>query len=211
MHFKPSLLLAVALAMAAGTASAQSLPRPAEFYFEAEPNTTRPVVAIKGADDVAVPQLLRAIERNPHAKAELAQLAHLAMAGGRVDLGKDLYARALGRVTTTDALWRPIAWNYGWDLYRSGDAAGALAQWQQLLAARRSNAGWVPPTLALALWTAGRKDEAVRWYAAAVRTEPGQWSDPANFPRLLPDWRDGERTTLAEVHAAWAANPPKWP
>jgi tetratricopeptide (TPR) repeat protein len=211
MHSTPSLLLAVALAMAAGTASAQSLPRPAEFYFDAEPNTTRPVVAVKDTGDAAVQQLLRAVERDPRAKAEYAHLAHLAMEGGRLDLGKELYGRALGRVNSTDALWRPILWNYGWDLYRSGDAAGALAQWQQLVSARRGNASWVPPTLALALWTADRKDEAVRWYAAAVRTEPQLWTDPANFPRLLPDWRDGERATLAEVHAAWAANPPKWP
>jgi hypothetical protein len=65
--------------------------------------------------------------------------------------------------------------------------------------------------LALALWSAGRKDEAVQWYGAAIRTEPQLWRDPANFTRLLPDWRDSEHATLAEVQAAWAANPPQWP
>jgi len=51
----------------------------------------------------------------------------------------------------------------------------------------------------------------VQWYAAAVRTEPNLWSDPANFARLLPAWNDSERSKLAEVHAAWQANPPSWP
>jgi tetratricopeptide (TPR) repeat protein len=195
----------------AGAASAQSLPTPAEFYFDPDAATTRPVVAIKDTGDAAVQKLLKVIERDPHAKAEHAQLAHLAMDGGRVDLGKELYGRALARITSTDSLWRPLLWNYGWDLYRNGDAAGALAQWQQLLSVRRSNANWVPPTLALALWSAGRKDEAVQWYGAAIRTEPQLWRDPANFTRLLPDWRDSEHATLAEVQAAWAANPPQWP
>ena len=52
---------------------------------------------------------------------------------------------------------------------------------------------------------------AVAWYAAAVRTEPGQWSDAANFAGLLPDWREEERATLAEVLAAWQEKPPAWP
>ena len=210
MSIRTFFLLIAGLATA-GTVSAQALPRPAEFYFDAEPATTRPIVAIRESGDAAAQKLLKAIERNPRAKAEHAQLAHLAMASGRTDLGRDLYARTLTRVSDTDALWRPVMWNYGWDLYRSGDTAGALAQWQRLVAARRSNAGWVPPTLALALWSNGRQDEAVQWYAAAVRTEPQLWRDPANFPRLLPDWRDAERATLSEVHAAWAANPPAWP
>jgi hypothetical protein len=29
--------------------------------------------------------------------------------------------------------------------------------------------------------------------------------------RLLPDWRDEDRKRLAEVYAAWTANPPTWP
>lgn len=209
--FMRTLFLLVAGLAVSGHASAQSLSKPSEFYFDTDPLTTRPVVVIKDTGDAAIQKLLKIIERNPRAKGEHAQLAHLAMESGRNDLGRELYSRTLTRVTDTDALWRPVMWNYAWDLYRSGDAAGALAQWERLVAARRTNASWVPPTLALALWSAGRKDEAVQWYAAAVRTEPQQWNNPANFPRLLPEWREGERATLAEVQAAWAANPPNWP
>ena len=76
-------------------ASAQSLPRPAEFYFDADANTVRPVVAVRETGDAATEKLVKAIERNPRAKGEVAQLAHLAMAAGRTDLGKQLYTRAL--------------------------------------------------------------------------------------------------------------------
>ncbi|MGO4777379.1 tetratricopeptide repeat protein, partial [Lysobacter sp. 2RAB21] len=66
-------------------------------------------------------------------------------------------------------------------------------------------------TYAVALWTLGRKDEAVQWYAAAVRSEPDQWRDTSAYASLLPDWRVADRATLAEVQKAWAANPPAWP
>lgn len=203
--------LAAVLAVAATAVHAQSLPRPAEFYFDADANALRPIVAVRDTGDAAIQKLLKAIERDPRAKAEHAQLAHLAMAGGREDVGREMYARALARIDRSDVMWRALMWRYGWDLYRVGDAAGALAQWRALQAARSVNAAWMPPTFALALWTAGRRDEAVQWYAAAVRSEPQQWATTAGYPRLLPDWRDAERATLAEVHAAWAANPPRWP
>ena len=69
----------------------------------------------------------------------------------------------------------------------------------------------LPPTLALVLWDLDRKAEATQWYAAAVRTEPLLWGNPANFPTLLPGWSEPERKRLAEVFAAWQADPPAWP
>jgi hypothetical protein len=33
----------------------------------------------------------------------------------------------------------------------------------------------------------------------------------ANYAQLLPQWREDERASLAEVQQAWAAAPPAWP
>lgn len=204
------LLLAAGLLASAGV-HAQALPKPAEFYFEADALAVKPIVAVRETGEAGTQKLLRAIQRSPRAVAERAQLAHIAMEAGRLELGRELYNDAITRLTVSDGLYRPVLWNYGWDLYRAGDAAEALKQWQRLLAARNSTASWIPPTLALALWSVGRKDEAVQWYAAAVRSEPEQWRTSARHAALLPDWKDAERATLAEVQAAWAANPPAWP
>lgn len=202
-----NLTLAVGLALA-GNASAQSLPRPAEFYFDND-SAARPVIAVKSADPL--PRLLRTIERDPAAVAEAAQLAHIAATDGQAESAEAYYQRALHGLDTTSGLWRPVTWNYAWDLYRSGQHEAALQRWTALVASRDSRAAWIPPTLALALWTVGRKDEAVQWYAAAVRTEPQLGVGAANLPRLLPDWLDDERAILAQVQAAWAAHPPTWP
>ena len=203
--------LAVALWAVTSIAAAQSaqLPRTAEFYFDEDAGSLRPVLELRDRSPAAIERLTRGLARRPSAQ-ETAQLAHYAMQSGQAEAGRGLYRQALGLIDATSALWKPITWNYGWDLFRSGDAEGALAQWAAL-GNRAGNASWMPPTYALALWTLGRRDEAVRWYAAAVRTEPTRWSTPAAFPALLPQWSDAERATLAQVQAAWAANPPAWP
>ncbi|MGQ4660839.1 tetratricopeptide repeat protein [Lysobacter sp. F6437] len=207
-------LAGVVLAAAGRSAAAQDTtmaPLPAsEFYFDEEPRTTRPVVAIDGSGDPLAQKLLREIQRNPRARAETAQLAHMAMAGGRPQVGRELYGRAIAQLDINNALYRPVLWNYGWDLYRLGEYEAALAQWNLLLESRRVDAEWMPPTFALALWKLDRKAEAVQWYAAAVRTRPDRWRVRDQFSGLLPDWRDEDRAILAEVQQAWQADPPGW-
>ena len=208
-----SALLAAALATAGNAvaqfASAPLLPA-SEFYFDEDARTRRPVVAIDGSGDALVQELLQVIQRNPRAKAETAQLAHIAMAGGRPQIGRELYDRVIGQMDSNDGLYRAVLWNYGWDLYRLGEYEAALAQWRTLLQSRSVDAGWMPTTFAVALWQLGRKGEAVQWYAAAVRTEPDKWGGTGQYEALLPDWRAEDRATLAEVQQAWAADPPDW-
>ena len=60
-------------------------------------------------------------------------------------------------------------------------------------------------------YAVGVKQEAVAWFGAAVRTEPTIWIYARNFASQLPDWKQEDRDTLAEVLGAWQANPPTWP
>ncbi|NZA26167.1 tetratricopeptide repeat protein [Luteimonas sp. SJ-92] len=193
-------------------ALAQSLPRPKEFYFSEDALTTRPVVAIEGSDEATLARLMQVVERGQRdADRAAAQLAHAAMRTGRTGTGIALYERALADSARRSPLRTSIHWNYGWDLLRSGDAEGALQQWQAAVSGRLAGPEWLPPTLAMALWRLERRDEARDWYAAAVRTHPERWRSPGDFSALLPDWRADERATLGEVHAAWQENPPAWP
>ena len=209
--FKHSLLFTAPVAVA-GIAPAQSLPEPAEFYFDTDANATKSVIVVKETGDVATQKLAKMIERgNNNADSAAAQLAHMAMESGRAELGRQLYARALSGLDTNDAVWRSVVWIYGWDLFPAGDDKAALDQWRTLVSSRGLTASWMPPTFALVLWSLDRKDEAVQWYGAAVRSEPQQWRTADQFARLLPTWSETERALLAEVQAAWAANPPAWP
>lgn len=190
--------------------AAQELPRPKEFYFEADADVARPLVLYQGIDDDTVGRLMQVRDRGRRdAGLATAQLAHISYATGRAETGAALYEEAK-RSPDNARMRDSLHWNHGWDLYRMGDFTGALEQWRIAGAERLRGPSWLPPTLALGLWQAGRRDEAVRWYAAAVRTEPGLWTTP-DFERLLPDWAADDRAVLAEVAGAWRAAPPSWP
>lgn len=204
------MLLAAVLASVVFSARAQNVPKPKEFYFDVD-RAAAPVVAIAGVEgDALVDQLMKARERGRKTLEATAQLAHVASAGGRADLGAQLYQQALANAQNGSTMWRSIRWNYGWDLYRQGEYRAALEQWAPLVGAV-GGASWTPPTFALVLWKLDRRDEAVQWFGAAVRTEPTVWVDARNFASQLPDWRQEDRDTLAEVLGAWQANPPVWP
>lgn len=202
--------LAVALAAYAVGAHAQTLPKPKEFYFDENAEVARRIVVVEGEGEALTEQLVKARERGRKQIEATAQLAHVAMSSDRAELGRSLYAQALANTQATSALGRSVRWNYAWDLHRNGDTKAALELWAEL-ARGFGQPAWLPPTLALGLWQTERKAEAVQWYAAAVRTEPNLWNDPGNFARLLPDWSEEDRTRLAQVYAAWAADPPAWP
>ncbi|MET0807859.1 MAG: tetratricopeptide repeat protein [Pseudoxanthomonas sp.] len=204
------ICLAITLAIYSFAAQAQSLPKPKEFYFDPDAGTARKIVVVEGEGEVVAAELVKLRERGRKPLEATAQLAHVAMSDNRLELGKTLYAEALQTTQTKASIGRTIRWNYAWDLYRQGEIVPALTLWSEL-ANGFGQPGWVPPTLALALWSADRKTEAVQWYAAAIRTEPNLWGNPANYASLLPDWREEDRKRLAEVYAAWTANPPAWP
>lgn len=205
------LCLFVLLAGLCAGVGAQSLPRPAEFYFD-EDSGARPFVAIQGNDDATVAQLVRMMDRGGRqADQAVPQLAHLSMAAGRTETGMALYAQALAASSEGSQRHRSLQWNQAWDLYRAGDVESALSLWAQASSNRVVKPSWAPPTLALALWKLGRREEAVAWYAAAIRTWPDRWTNPAALAGLLPDWREDDRATLVDVLAAWDEDPPAWP
>ena len=209
--FVHAAILAAGLAAAMPAVAQERLVPRSEFFFDADSGTTRLITADRGSGDAVIDRLGKTIARSPRNVEATAHLAHIAMNAGRPELGRDLYARALALVTPRHSLYRPLRWNYGWDLFRTGDAAGALGQWRELLGDRGHTAAWMPPTFALVMWSLGRRDEAVLWYAAAVRSEPSMWSTADRHSELLPDWRPEELGILGEVQQAWQQDPPEWP
>ena len=203
------IALAVLLAAYGLAAQAQTLPKPKEFYFDKD-DSARPIVVAQGEGEALNQNLLKMRERGRKPVEATAQLAHVAIQQNRAELANQLYGEAMQSSPASSSLGRSVRWNYAWDLYRVGETKLALELWAELASAFGSHS-WIPPTLALGLWSEDRKAEAVQWYAAAMRTEPDLWGNPANFPALLPDWREQDRARLAEVLAAWQANPPAWP
>ncbi|HBN55080.1 MAG TPA: hypothetical protein DD456_13935, partial [Stenotrophomonas sp.] len=133
------------------TAWAQGMPKIAEFYFD-DDAAAKPVHALPPEQPGLVEQLMKLRERGRKGVEATTQLAGIAYAENRVELGEKLYQEALGAVSDNSLQARGIRWNLGWSLYRHGDAEAALQQWSAAAQAARGNVAWVPPTLALALW-----------------------------------------------------------
>lgn len=210
MKFAKNMLLATVLASAALSVHAQTVPKPKEFYFDEDKATARPIVVVEGEGEAQVQALVRERDRGRRQLEATAQLAHIAFSDGRTDLGAQLYQQVVAGTEVKGNIGRSVRWNYAWDLFRAGQVEPALTRWVEIATAH-GGPSWAPPTLALALWRLDRKQEAVAWFGAAVRTEPNQWLDARNYATLLPGWRQEDRDTLAEVLGAWQANPPIWP
>ena len=204
------LLLAAVLASVVFSVHAQSVPKPKEFYFDEDKSTARQIIVVTGEGEAQVQALVRERERGRRHVEATAQLAHIAASEGRTELAGQLYQQVMAATEAKGTVGRAVRWNYAWDLYRAGQLEPALIQWSEIVTVYGSPS-WAPPTLALVLWRLDRKQEAVAWFGAAVRTEPGVWTDARNFAAQLPDWRQEDRDTLAEVLGAWQVNPPTWP
>jgi hypothetical protein len=142
--------LVLAAGMTVFGSAAQSLPALQEFYFDDDVAAVAPVVVPADSGDV-VDQLMKQRERGRKALEATVQLASVAYAQGRPELGRELYADAEKTAAVGSVPGRMVRWNHGWDLYRQGDAEAALAQWHSAQTGMRGNPSWVPPTFALGL------------------------------------------------------------
>ncbi|MBR7551522.1 tetratricopeptide repeat protein, partial [Mycobacterium tuberculosis] len=88
-----------------------------------------PMIVVQSDGDELVAQLLKQRERGRRTVEATVQLASVAIAQGRTELGEQLYREALKDAPVQGSLGRSVRWNYGWDLLRQGQPEAALEQW----------------------------------------------------------------------------------
>ena len=208
MRFARVFLLAAALAGMPAAAAAQAAPLPpiAEFYFD-DDSAARPIEVVSPEGGDVVRRLERALQRDSRNALALGQLAGIAYASGRAETGESFYATAIGLASNGGTHQRQLMWNHGWDLYRDDRHEAALEEWLKAIAGHRGRPIWAPPTLALVLSRLGREDEALQWYAAAVRTRPERYVDRAAMERAYPEWRAEDIDVLVALAAKASATP----
>lgn len=96
-------------------------------------------------------------------------------------------------------------WSYGWALFNVGDDACALRQWQQAAKISGGHPYWLPYAVAESYWRLGRRQLALRWYGAAVRSQPSRWGSVASIRASTygRNWSDEQRDMLIEMFHAW--------
>jgi len=106
--------------LVSGTApvwAAPAVPAPQEFYFDSDAAAV-PMIVVQSDGDALVAQLLKQRERGRRTVEATVQLASVAIAQGRTELGEQLYREALKDAPVQGSLGRSVRWNYGWDLLR---------------------------------------------------------------------------------------------
>lgn len=114
--------------LVSGTApvwAAPAVPAPQEFYFDSDAAAV-PMIVVQSDGDALVAQLLKQRERGRRTVEATVQLASVAIAQGRTELGEQLYREALKDAPVQGSLGRGVRWNYGWDLLRQGQPEAAL-------------------------------------------------------------------------------------
>jgi tetratricopeptide (TPR) repeat protein len=198
------IALVAVLAFASLTAAAQDsgLPQPEEAYGMDDPAAVAPK-RIDANDNLGRQTLEQILQYDPENVNARIQNAELLIARGMRQRGLDEYVYAL-RLAESDPLkLRTVYWNYGWALFRVGEARGAITQWQQ---AERMHGGqpiWVPTTYAVGLWVAGEKELALQFYKAAVRSNPRRWGEASGLKESTANWGANEKAAVDAVYAAW--------
>lgn len=177
---------------------------PLPFYRDPDPAARATPWGDPVARSIRLKRLLSTDPRNIGAHLELAYLH--SVRGDRVAMDGH-YLRAK-RLAKDDTRWmRRILWSEGWSCLNLGDASCAITSWKISTLMHGGAPFWQPYSYAVALWSAGRHDDAVRWYRAAVASDPDGWrSEPAMLARTR-HWRSREQELMKEVFAAHAARP----
>ncbi len=186
-----------AAGLGAATAwAAPATPAPQEFYFDNDPAPRRWWRCRAGAM-IWSPSWSSCVNAAPCGRATATGLG--GRCAGPWRAGRAVVCRGDERGPGTEQQW-PRALEL-----RLGPAApapeAALEQWLASAANARTKPSWVPPTYALALWRMGQKQEAVQVCGCGTHRADAR-NTTANYAQLLPQWREDERASLAEVQQA---------
>jgi tetratricopeptide (TPR) repeat protein len=121
---------------------------------------------------------------------------------GRADTARDSYMQAL-EVSSIPYFERRVRWSFGWALLHLDAAEEAMEQWQIAADLHHGRPFWVPYSMAVAQWSAGRRDEALRWYQVAVDSFPERWSSEDAMATSTRLWKAHERGIVEAVFGAW--------
>jgi tetratricopeptide (TPR) repeat protein len=198
-------LAALLFSCAAAAADTTPLPPPAARYVDEDPAATAIVLVNPSRSDVMqrLDQLVREPKNAWKARAQRGFL--YGIRGEREKLDRD-YSAAAEKLPDDPYAPRILAWQHGWALFEAGDYAAALARWQEAERAHGGHPSWVPYTFAVALWRMDRREEALAYYAAAVRSAPERWGSKAGLASITTKWHKPELEAAEALLEAWTAS-----
>ncbi len=182
---------------------AELLGPPRARYADADPAARAPR-GLDIADPAALAALEAAIALDPNnVQARIDRAYVWTLTGNRIK-GLAEFSRAQAIAPTGRALQRRAHWSEGWAMYQLAEYTAALRAWRRAEQLHGGAPSWVAPTYAVALWSAGDREAALRWYDVAARSAPSEWLTREGVDSSIRFWREPESAAMRELFAAFA-------
>lgn len=171
-------------------------------YAEADPAARAPR-DLDIADPATLAALEAAIELDPNnVQARIDRAYIWTLTGNRIR-GLAEFTRAQAMAPAGRALQRRAYWTEGWAMYQLAEYAAAMRAWRRAEALHGGAPAWVPPTYAVALWSAGDRESALQWFEVATHSAPSEWLTRARVDTSIRFWRPPESAAMRELFAAF--------
>ncbi len=175
---------------------------PSGLYADADPAARAPRDL-----DIANPATLASLDaaialdsNNVQARIDRAYIWTLT--GRRIE-GLAEFARAQAIAPQGRAMQRRAYWSEGWAMYQLAEYTAAVRAWRRAEQLHGGAPSWVAPTYAVALWSAGDRDAALRWYDTAAKSAPSDWLTRDGLDTSIRFWREAEGRAMRELFAAF--------
>lgn len=205
---RATLILALLLApLSAFAAEARTaVPPPAEKYLDPDPfSRADQTVDLNGMEN-PLKGLDARIAADPTDFHLFVERGYLKADRGDVKGAQADYAQAVKAAGDNAHELRFAHWSHGWALLGLELPEASLAEWRESEKLHGGHPYWVPYTYAMGLWAAGRNDEAVAYYAAAVRSFPERWGSRETVRTHSSKMKPEEQALLLAVFNEWEAN-----
>lgn len=155
------------------------------------------------ADPAALAAREAAIALDPNnVQARIDRAYVWTLTGNRVK-GLAEFTRAQSLAPAGRALQRRAYWSEGWAMYQLAEYTAAMRAWRRAEQLHGGAPSWVAPTYAVALWSAGDRAAALRWYDVAARSSPSEWLTREGVDASIRFWREPESAAMRELFAAF--------
>jgi tetratricopeptide (TPR) repeat protein len=198
-----SCLIALFVFGFAVSSSASELPVPvASHYPDADRQARIRVPQLE--DEVRFKQLQRSARRGQLTPVGLAALAFgYSIRGDEANAGIALDA-ARSHAGRRTLVLRHVLWSAGWSYLNLGDYESAARAWTESAQLHGGQPFWLPYSMAVLAELDGQRELAIRWYAAAVRSQP-RWGSAEGVARSTWYWQRKESEAMDRVFHAWRA------
>ena len=149
-------------------------------------------------------ELDQRIAKEPDNPYFIAVRAYQYCLDGKVSECDGYYARALIVESASMENRRHVLWSKGWSMFMLQRYQQAIADWHEAERLHGGKPYWVAYTLSIAYWRAGDKEQAMKYFELAVKSNKA-WGDDAKRARLTAHWKPAEKNAKQELVVYWKA------